>query len=165
MAAGEIVMVSMQTRRRTGLAMIRRGLALGFGLALLARAGAVERILRIEAPATVVAGQPLTVTIRASTDAGQGEQVGFLQVEDSLDDGRTWTAICYLQKSGPKVERTVRLVPGAAGTKVKLRARAAYRDGPAGDVDFSGAPIAWGGGWTDWKTPPTKHALIVVTAR
>jgi hypothetical protein len=131
----------------------------------LGSAGAVERTLRIEAPATVAAGQELVVTISASTDAGQGEQVGFLQAESSVDGGQTWKAICYLQQSGAQVEQRASLKPGAAGTTVKLRARAAYRDGLAGDVDFNGAAIMWKGSWNEWKSPPAKLASIAVTAR
>jgi hypothetical protein len=134
-------------------------------LLALGRAGAVERILRIQAPASVPAGQELMVIISASTDAGQGEQVGFLQAESSVDGGKTWTAICYLQRSGAQAEQRASLKPGAAGTTVKLRVRAAYRDGLAGDVDFNGAALMWKGSWNEWKSPPAKHASIAVTAR
>lgn len=134
-------------------------------LLTLGRVGAVERVLRIEAPASVAAGQELVVTISASTDAGQGEQVGFLQAEASVDGGKTWTAICYLQKSGAQAEQRASLKPGAAGTTVKLRVRAAYRDGLAGDVDFNGAAIMWKGSWNEWKSPPTKLASIAVTVK
>jgi hypothetical protein len=152
----------MRSSHPTGKLWIKRCLLLGaLGLAL-AQAAAVERKLYIEAPATIGAGQPLTVTIAASTDAGQGEQVGFLQAEVSVDDGKTWSAICYLQKSGPQVVHRAKLSPGAAGTAVRLRVRAAFRDGPAGDVDFSGAAIVWDKTWETWKTPPTKHARIAV---
>jgi len=144
---------------------MKRCLLLGAMLLALGQAGAVERILRIEAPASVYAGQDLTVMISASTDAGQGEQVGFLQAESSLDGGKTWTAICYLQKSGAQVEQQASLKPGAGSTTVKLRVRAAYRDGLAGDVDFNGAAIMWKGSWNDWKSPPAKHASIAVSVR
>lgn len=144
---------------------MKRCLLIGAMFIALGRAGAVERILRIEAPASVTAGQELTVTISASTDAGQGEEVGFLQAESSLDGGKTWTAICYLQKSGAQVEQRASLKPGAGSTTVKLRVRAAYRDGLAGDVDFNGAAIMWKGSWNDWKTPPAKHVSVAVTPR
>ena len=145
--------------------VMKRCLLTGAMCLALGRAGAVERILRIEAPASVAAGQELTVTISASTDAGQGEEVGFLQAESSLDGGKTWTAICYLQKSGAQVEQRASLRPGAGSTTVKLRVRAAYRDGLAGDVDFNGAAIMWKGTWNDWKSPPAKQASIAVTVR
>ncbi len=155
----------MKPNNLTGMIGIKRGLLFGALLMTLGQAGAVERKLLIEAPATVAAGQPLMIEIVAFTDAGQGEQVGFLQVESSIDDGKTWTAVCYLQKSGPKVRQSAKLTPGPAGTKVKVRARAAFRDGLAGDVDFSGAAIMWDRSWNEWKTPPAKLALIAVTAR
>jgi len=144
---------------------MKRCLMTGALLLALGRAGAVERILRIQAPASVPAGQELMVIISASTDAGQGEQVGFLQAESSVDGGKTWTAICYLQRSGAQAEQRASLKPGAAGTTVKLRVRAAYRDGLAGDVDFNGAALMWKGSWNEWKSPPAKHASIAVTAR
>ena len=50
-------------------------------------AGVVERTLVIDAPASVAAGQDLAVTISASTNAGQGEQVGFLQNGDGTLGG------------------------------------------------------------------------------
>ena len=144
---------------------MKRCLMTGALLLALGRAGAVERILRIEAPAAVAVGQELVVTISASTDAGQGEQVGFLQAESSVDGGKTWKAICYLQQSGEQASQRASLNPGAAGTTVKLRVRAAYRDGLAGDVDFNGAAIMWKGSWNEWKSPPAKHTSIAVTAR
>ena len=155
----------MNIHPQTRSAWINRGLLISTLLLGLGQAGAVERTLRIESPATIPTGQPLAVTISASTDAGKGEQVGFLQAEVSTDDGKTWTAICYLQKSGPKIVHHANLTPGPAGTTVRLRVRAAFRDGLAGDVDFSGAAIVWNGSWKDWKAPPAKHARIVVSAR
>lgn len=145
--------------------MRRRCLLVGALLLALGRAEAVERALLIEAPVSVAAGQELPVRIFASTDAGQGEQVGFLQAESSIDEGKTWTAICYLQKSGAQVEQRTSLQPGPVGTTVKLRVRVAYRDGLAGDVDYNGAAIVWKGSWQDWKSPPAKHASIAVTVR
>ncbi len=144
--------------------VMKRGLLLGALLMAVGRVGAVERTLLIEAPATTVAGQPLLAAVHAFTDAGQGEQVGFLQAEFSVDDGKTWTAICYLQKSGPKIRHAVQLTPGGVGTSIRIRARAAFRDGLAGDVDFAGAAIVWNGSWGEWKTPPAQQALIKVTA-
>ena len=81
-----------------------------------------------------------------------------------MDEGKTWTAICYLQKSGPRVVQRTSLTAGPAGTTVMLRSRAAFRDGFAGDVDYSGAAIHWEGSWTEWITPPAKRARIVVKA-
>lgn len=143
---------------------LRWCLLAGAMLAACGTAGAVERTLKIEAPASVRPGQDLAVTISAGTDAGKGEQVGFLQVEASLDGGRTWTAVCYLQKSGPQVRQSAHLKPGPAGTTVKLRARAAFRDGLAGDVDYNGAAIRWEQSWKDWEEPPARHVNVAVKA-
>jgi len=145
--------------------VMKRCLLAGALFLTLGRAGAVERTLRIEAPGSVGAGRELTVTISASTDAGQGEQVGFLQAEYSLDVGKTWTAICYLQNLGVQAVQQASLKPGPAGTTVQLRVRAAFRGGLAGDVDCNGAAIMWQGSWAKWQSPPAKHANVVVTAR
>jgi hypothetical protein len=151
--------------RLSELISLKCGLRFGLLLLALQPAVAVERTLRLEAPATVVTGQTAEVVISASTDAGQGEQVGFLQAEMSVDDGRTWTAICYLQKSGSSITQPASLTPGPAGTTVKVRVRAAFRDGLAGDVDYTGAALRWHASWNEWKTPPAKHASIAVVAR
>ena len=126
-------------------------------------AHAVERSLTITAPASVPADQEVAVTIEASTDAA-GEQVGFLQVEFSIDGGKTWKAVCYLQNSGQRVLQPAQLKPGPSGSEIELRARAAFRDGLAGDVDYRGAAIMWEGNWKVWKTPPAKNVVIQVTA-
>jgi len=125
-------------------------------------AESVERTLSIDAPDSVGASDEIRVSISASTDAGAGEQVGFLQVETSSDDGKTWEAICYLQNSGPKVTQAVALKPGRIGTVTLLRARAAFRDGLAGDVDYRGAAILWDRNWKSWDTPPAIKAAIAV---
>jgi hypothetical protein len=144
---------------------MKKCLLTGGLLAALVPMGAVERTLKIEVPASVGAGKDISVMLSASTDAGKGEQVGFLQVEVSMDEGKTWTAVCYLQKSGPRVAQQATLKAGAAGSTVKLRARAAFRDGLAGDVDYSGAAIRWDGSWNNWQTPPAKQVSVAVTAR
>jgi len=143
---------------------VKTGLLAAVSLVALVSAGAVERSLKIEAPVAVRAGKDVIIKISASTDAGKGEQIGFLQAEASLDDGKTWTAICYLQKSGPQVVQDATVKTGAATTMVKLRARAAFRDGLAGDVDFSGAAIRWEGSWKEWQTPPAKWVSVKVAA-
>ncbi|MDB6114091.1 MAG: hypothetical protein JWQ83_1294 [Lacunisphaera sp.] len=135
---------------------------LAAGLAMLGTAGAVERTLRIEAPVAIRAGQEFKVIISAGSDAGTGEKVGFLQAEVSVDRGKTWTAICYLQNCGPQVEQPANLKSGAAGTSVMLRARAAFRDGLAGDVDYTGAAIQWEESWKEWAEPPAKHRDVAV---
>ncbi len=134
-------------------------------LAIWGEASAVERILKIDAPGSVKAGESVGLVISASTDAGQGEHVGFLQAEASVDGGKTWRAICYLDKGGVKVVQPANLTPGAAGTAVLVRVRAAFRDGLAGNVDHTGAAIRWHGSWNDWTAPAAIHASIAVKGR
>jgi hypothetical protein len=143
---------------------IRRVLGLGLLLVGLVQAHALERTLAIQAPATAAAGQPFDVVLAATTDAGHGEQVGFLQADVSINGGETWSALCYLQESGPKVAQTVKVTPGAAGTIIKLRVRAAFRGGLAGDVDYAGAALRWHDAWKEWLSPPARHAVVKVTA-
>jgi hypothetical protein len=120
-----------------------------------------DRVLTIDAPGTVVAGQPLNITVTASTDAGGGEQVGFLQIESSSDGGKTWTALCYLAKVGPKAVQVVR-PETSTGNIIEVRARAAFRDGLAGDVDYRGGAIRWDETWKKWSEPPARHVVIQV---
>lgn len=156
--------MTMRNHCHTGWLGMKQFLLLGALLLSTARAGAVERILQLVVPATVVAGGGLKVTVSASTDAGQGEQVGFLQAESSMDGGKTWVAICYLQKAGEKVVQHNTLTPGPAGTTVMVRVRAAFREGLAGDVDYNGAALHWAGSWKSWQSPPARHASVTVTA-
>lgn len=146
-------------------AVWRAGLLGLAGAAAVAPLSAVERVLRIEVPAAAVAGQPLPVVIVAATGAGGGEQVGFLQADVSLDGGRTWAPLCYLANAGPQVAHPVAVTPGGPGTVVRIRARAAFRDGLAGDVDYTGAALRWNRGWRRWDEPPARHAAVPVTAR
>lgn len=142
----------------------KMGLAL-VSLAALVSAGAVERALRIDAPPAVRAGRDVMLTISASTDAGGGEQIGFLQAEASVDGGRTWIALCYLQKSGPQVSQEASVKTVSTTTAVKIRARVAFRDGLAGDVDYTGAAIRWEESWKEWREPPAKSASVNAIAR
>ena len=125
---------------------------------------AVERFLRLEAPATVRAGQNFRVTVLAGTDAGKGEQIGMFQVDISLDGGRTWTAARYLEGLGASTKQEIDLVAGPAGTPARLRVRVAYRGGLAGDVDYRGAAVRWKESWGAWEEPPAKSVEIPVTA-
>lgn len=143
---------------------LKRLFLLGLLLVGTDRLGAVERILRIDAPKSVVAGHDFAITLFASTDAGQDEQVGFLQAEYSIDQGKTWTAICYLENAGPQVVQPANLKPASAGSKVLLRVRAAFRDGLAGDVDQYGAAIRWHEWWASWAEPGALHASVTVRA-
>lgn len=144
---------------------MKRCLFAGLVCAVLGSAGAVERSLKIEAPVSIGAGEDLHLVISAGTDAGKGEQVGFLQAEASVDGGKSWKALCYLQNSGAQVAQSASLKAGDAFTTVKVRARAAFRDGLAGDVDFTGAAILWEGSWKAWQTPPAQQLDIAVIAR
>lgn len=161
--SGVTVIESMRLIMLSGLSGLR-GAAFA-GILLSCGGGtacAVERSLTIDAPSSVKVGQEVSLTIEASTDA-RGEQIGFLQVEFSIDGGKTWEAICYLQNSGPRVVQPAQLKPGSEGSVVEVRARAAFRDGLAGDVDYRGAAILWQGDWKVWETPPAKRVVIQVT--
>ena len=52
---------------------------------------AVNRTISIESPAQATAGSTVSVAVHARTDARDGEQVGFLHAEYSIDEGKTWT--------------------------------------------------------------------------
>jgi len=138
-----------------------------FALALLAAAPAfaVQRVLEIAAPASAAPGVSIEVSIRTSTDAGAGEQIGFLHVEYSIDSGRTWTGLCYEQKVGFEATRRFSITTGAAGSKTLVRARVAFREGVAGDVDYDGAAIKWEDSWQKWRKPPARWVETVVMAR
>lgn len=144
--------------RWAAVAMVAIGLFAG-------RAAAVERTVFVDAPAKVVPGANFSVVILASTDAGQGEQVGFLQVDASNDGGKTWQPKCYRDGLGPKVRQSVDLTAGAAGSEVRLRVRVAFRGGLAGDVDYSGAAIRWKESWERWEEPPARLATIKVAGQ
>lgn len=126
---------------------------------------AANRDLSIVAPAEVTPGSQVSVTILASTDAGDGEQVGFVHADYSNDDGKTWTKFCYAEKSGAEFSRQISFPAGARGVKSIVRARVAFRGGKAGDVDYKGGAIQWGDTWEKWRTPPTRFAIIYVTGR
>ena len=126
---------------------------------------AVNRVVRISVPASAAAGSKLTIPVLASTDAGGGEHIGFFHAEFSTDGGKTWTAICYEEKAGPKATRFARLIAGGAGSKILVRVRIAFRGGAAGDVDYKGAAIDWTIAWENWQVPPAKIATISVVAR
>jgi hypothetical protein len=125
---------------------------------------AVNRTLTIKAPASALPGGALHVTVTATTDATDGEQIGFFQAEYSNDGGKTWVPV-YAEKVGRSATRSVDFQAGAEGSKALVRARIAFRGGMGGDVDFAGTPINWGGSWGKWETPPAKSAAIQVTAK
>lgn len=132
------------------------------GALLAVPAQAVERLLKVEVPAVALANKPIKVTVRASTDAGAGEQIGFLHVEGSVDSGKTWNGLCFEQNLGPATARSLSITTGAAGTKTMVRARVAYRGGKAGDVDFKGGAIKWQDSWTSWGEPPARIVTVEI---
>ena len=125
---------------------------------------AVNRVVKIAAPASAVSGVELKVPVTVSTDAGSGEQIGFFHADVSLDGGKTWTGFCYAQDVGISSVQAAKFVPGEAGTECIIRVRIAFRGGKAGDVDFEGKKIDWKETWEKWKSPPAKYVIIQVTA-
>ncbi len=140
---------------------------LAFALMLLAgQASAladVHRTLDIRAPGSASAGSSITVTLSASTDSAD-EKVGFFQAEYSIDNGKTWTGLCYDTDTGPSARRDFTLLVGASASTALIRVRAGFR-GKAGDVDFNGNALDWDGSWNKWLKPPAKYSRTVVTAR
>ena len=132
-------------------------------LLLPATAGrAVDRSLSIFAPEEAAPGAVVETVVSASTNGDDNEEVGFLHAEYSIDNGKTWTGYAYLEKCGASVARKVGIKVGPLGSRTLIRVRAAFRGGQAGDVDFKGAPIQWNGTWSNWRTPPTRFAIIYV---
>jgi hypothetical protein len=123
---------------------------------------AATRVVTITAPVEVRSGEKISVLIAASTDLPDGERIGFLHSEYSVDGGKTWTSFMFEEKLGRTATRTLGLEAGAAGTKVIVRARVAFRGGAAGDVDFKGGAIQWGTTWEKWLTPPARSQIIYV---
>lgn len=124
----------------------------------------VERVVRIDAPASAAAGSKVTVSVLARTDAGSGEQIGFFHAEYSTDGGKTWTGFCYEEAAGVTATRLATFRVGGAGSKALMRVRIAFRGGLAGDVDFNGAALKWKDSWEKWQGPPAKFATINVVA-
>ena len=134
-----------------------------FALTLLAQsASAVERVLKIEAPAFAVPDTQVKFTVHASTDAGGNERIGFFHIESSSDGGKTWVGRCFEQNMGASTVRMYMVPTGPAGSKTILRARVAFRGGKAGDVDYTGAAIKWQESWTTWGEPPARIATVEV---
>ncbi|MDB6114145.1 MAG: hypothetical protein JWQ62_1090 [Lacunisphaera sp.] len=140
-----------------------RFLCLALALAAIP-ALAAQRTLTVAAPDKVSPNSPIHVEVAATTDATDAEQIGFFQPEYSNDGGTTWTP-AYGEKMGKSAKRGLDFQSGAEGSKAMVRVRVAFRGGKAGDVDFSGKPIAWGGSWGKWETPPAKAVTIPITAQ
>ena len=125
---------------------------------------AAKRSVEIDAPARAVAGTRVIVNVTASTDAKDGEKIGFFHAEYSVDGGMTWTGFSYDEKLGTSATRSVSIPVGARGSQAKVRVLVAFRGGKAGDVDFNGAPIQWDTSWGKWQSPPATLATIDVVA-
>jgi len=132
-------------------------------LVVLPMRAEVNRTIKIEAPAEVVGGNRVSVMVSASTDAADAEQIGFLHVEYSIDEGLTWTPCVSFESLGKETKCPVSFVVSATGKTAVVRARVAFRGGKAGDVDFRGAAIQWDESWKNWRWPPSKYAVIHVT--
>jgi hypothetical protein len=137
-------------------------LAASLFLAGTTPAVAVERALKILAPAKAVSGEHVRVSIRARTDAGGGEHIGFLHIDYSENGGETWKAFTYNQDLGATETCNHSFVTGPAGSRFLIRAKAAFRGGSSGDVDYRGQPIDWHGSWTRWDDPPARLVEILV---
>jgi len=123
---------------------------------------AIDRMVSITAPAETRPGVPVHVSVMASTDAVDGEQIGFLHAQYSIDGGKTWVGICFEEKAGPILERGADFTAGDAGSKILVRVRAAFRGGKAGDVDYKGGAIKWDESWGNFRAPAGKFAIIYV---
>jgi hypothetical protein len=121
-----------------------------------------SRSVTISAPSQVVTGQSFTVPTSASTSFGGGELIGFYHGQYSTNGGASWTWFSADVNPGTSATRNVYITAGAAGTTIIVRLRIAFRGGAAGDVDYNGSPINWGGSWDGWQTPPTRYAYISV---
>lgn len=123
---------------------------------------AANRSLELLVPAKVAPGAQIRVRVLAATDAGAGEQIGFLHMEVSTDNGRNWSPLAYEQDLGASLDRGWSVAAGAAGTRVQVRVRVAFRSGVAGDVDHTGAAIRWRDTWEKWKEPPARLGTVAV---
>lgn len=141
----------------------RRGILGGIvvlGLGVTGRS--VERTVTIDAPQSAAAGSPVAVVLAAATDVGQGERIGLFQADVSIDGGKSWSGLCYLDNIGPSTRQERTITAGAAGSEIKVRLRVAFRDGLAGDVDYRGAALRWHAEWAKWQDPPAKTVTLAV---
>lgn len=128
-------------------------------------ASAVNRAVTIHSPpATVTAGQSFTIQTSASTDATDAEQIGFYHGYYSIDNGANWTWFAADVNAGKSATRNAYITAGGTGSTIKVIARIAFRGGGAGDVDYNGSAINWGGSWSANQSPPAKIATISVVA-
>jgi len=159
-------MVRHGENRRRSPWLISRLLLAFLGMAVAGvSVSAANRAINFAAPATAPAGSKVAITITASTDAGAGEKIGFFHAEYSVDGGIAWAPISYAQNEEAPAKHGIICTAGTAGSTIKVRARIAFRGGKAGDVDFTGKPIAWETSWAKWQAPPTKTASIAILAK
>lgn len=130
-----------------------------------AQAIAANRVIKISAPVSAEPDTEITVPLAVTTDAGGGEQIGFIHADYSIDGGTTWTGFCYAQNVGPTAKQAATFKTGPVGSKAVIRVRVAFRGGRAGDVDFNGKAIDWSGTWELWRGPPTKYVIIPVVGK
>jgi hypothetical protein len=142
--------------------LLRFVLLLGALLSLTQVVSAANRTLRLIIPPKAIAGTNVELRVKVSTDAGAGEQIGFLHIEVSKDGGQNWTPVIYEQNLGERFESNWQVETGSKGTWTLLRVRAAFRGGVAGDVDYKGAAIKWHDTWAGWQEPPSVHGRIEV---
>lgn len=130
-----------------------------------AQAVAANRVVKISAPASAEPSTEIMVLLAVTTNAGGGEQVGFIHADYSIDGGTTWIGFCYAQNVGPTTKQAATFKTGLVGSKAVVRVRVAFRGGRAGDVDFNGKAIDWSGTWELWRGPPAKYVIIPVTGK
>ena len=162
-AAAQMEVASTGTRTLMGVMHTYRLAIIGF-LLLVSASGqtAVQRSFQLVVPDGVRAGTEIEVRVKVVTEAGAGEQIGFLHVEASRDGGKQWIPVAYEQNLGAAFERSWRVAAGPAGAWTLFRARAAFRGGVAGDVDYRGAAIRWHDTWAGWQEPPAVHGATEV---
>lgn len=121
---------------------------------------------------SIVAGVPrrvapqtdISIPVIAKTDVGGGERIGFFHGEYSIDGGKTWTGFCFEANLSASVTRQAHIKSGEAGSTIVIRIRIAFRDGAAGDVDYTGSAIKWKDSWEAWGEPPAKYFRVPVGA-
>ncbi|HEY4302407.1 MAG TPA: hypothetical protein VGM73_16160 [Candidatus Didemnitutus sp.] len=137
-------------------------LALGFTQLAHASDAAPGRELVISGPTRAQAGTDVGFSIHAITRVGGGERIGFFHGEYSTDGGAHWTGFVYDQNDGPEAARDLTVRAGEAHSRILIRVRVAFRDGAAGDVDYTGAAIRWSATWNAWDEPPARKFAVDV---
>lgn len=138
----------------------RSALLAGFVLISALSAVAANRTLTIFAPPSTPAGKPFDVPVMVVTDQ-KGEHIAFFHGEYSVDGGTKWTAFSYEQDLGMSEKRTAKIPSAAAGTKIMVRVRVAFRS-DKGDVDVTGKGVEWETTWDKWLPPVAKTTTTLV---